>query len=48
MKKLKSSCCEKYRRKPKACKSCPVFALLGKKQRKKRLKKLHKQLAKAA
>ncbi len=46
--KLKSHCCEKYRRKARVCKSCPVFALLGKKRRKKRLKKIQRALEKAA
>ncbi len=33
--RLKSECCEKYVRKRKACKSCPLVAGLGKKQRRK-------------
>lgn len=41
---LKSSCCEKYLRKAKACKRCPVMALLSKKKRRKRLKKVRKRL----
>lgn len=48
MMKLKSSCCEKYRRKAKACEGCPVFAILGGKMRRKRLKKIRRQLDRAA
>lgn len=46
--KLKSSCCEKYRRKAKACKRCPVLAIMGKKKRKRELKRVRKTLKKAA
>ena len=48
MSKLKKRCCDKYRRKAKACKGCPVMAVLGVKERKRRLKKIRRQLAKAA
>ena len=30
----KKKCCRKYRKKGRACKSCPVMALLCKKERK--------------
>ena len=46
--KLKKRCCEKYRRNAEACKGCPVMALLGAKQRRRRLKKIRRSLAKAA
>ena len=46
--KLKSDCCEKYRSKAKACKRCPVFAVMGKKRRKRELKSIRKGLARAA
>ena len=46
--KVKKRCCEKYLRKAKACKGCPVMAALGAKQRKRRLKKIRRALAKAA
>lgn len=46
--KLKSRCCEKYRRKAKACKACPVFAVMSKKRRKKRLGKIRRKLKAAA
>ena len=46
--KLKKRCCEKYRRKAKTCKGCPVMAVLGAKERRRRLKKIRRQLAKAA
>ena len=34
MKKLKSKCCKKFRKKSKACSSCPLMAALSKKERK--------------
>jgi hypothetical protein len=37
-KKRNDDCCEKYLRKSKACKDCPVMASLSKKQRRKLLK----------
>lgn len=46
--KLKSKCCKKYRRKGKACKSCPVMAVLSKKKRRRKLKKARARLGKAA
>ena len=46
--KLKSECCDKYKRKAKACRRCPIMAVLTKKRRKKRLKRIKKRLAKAA
>lgn len=46
--KLKRHCCEKYCRKAKACKGCPVMAVLGDKQRRRQLKKIRRALAKAA
>ena len=46
--KLKKHCCEKYRRKAKACKGCPVMAVLSEKRRRRRLKKIRRKLAKAA
>ncbi len=46
--KLEKRCCEKYRRKARACKGCPLMAGLGAKQRKRRLKKIRRALAKAA
>ena len=46
--KLKSSCCAKYERKAKACKRCPVMALLSKKKRRRELKKARRRLEKAA
>lgn len=46
--KLKNSCCKKFRRRAEACKRCPVMAVLGDKQRRRRLKKIRKKLAKAA
>ena len=48
MSKLKKRCCEKYRRKAKVCKGCPMMAAFGAKQRKRRLRKIRRQLAKAA
>lgn len=33
-KPLKDECCEKFLRKDRACKNCPVMAPLGKKERK--------------
>jgi hypothetical protein len=46
--KLKKDCCEKYKRKAEACKACPVFAVLDKAERRRRLKKAEKKLAKRA
>ena len=46
--KLKKRCCEKYLRKAKACRGCPVMAVLGDKRRRRRLKKIRRALAKAA
>lgn len=46
--KLKSSCCAKYERKAKACKGCPVLAVLSKKKRRKKLDKVRRRLKKAA
>ena len=46
--KLKTACCRKYERKAKACSRCPVLAVLGKKKRRRRLKKLRRELKKAA
>ncbi len=46
--KLKKNCCNKFRRQAKACRRCPVMAVLGAKQRRRRLKKIRKKLAKAA
>lgn len=46
--KLKSECCKKYKKKGKACESCPLMAGLSRKQRKKVLGKARKKLAKAA
>jgi hypothetical protein len=46
--KLKKHCCEKYRRKAKVCKGCPVMALLSDKKRRRRLKKIRRALQKAA
>ncbi len=40
--KSKSDCCERFRKKPKPCSSCPLFAGLGKKKRRKLLEKLRK------
>lgn len=45
MSKVKSSCCEKYLRKAKACKSCPLMAGLSKKKRRKRIEKALKKAA---
>lgn len=46
--KIKSSCCAKYERKAKACKGCPVMALLSKKKRRRQLDKIRRRLKKAA
>ena len=46
--KLEQRCCEKYRRKAKACKACPILAALGGKRRRRRLAKMRRKLAKAA
>jgi hypothetical protein len=46
--KLKSRCCEKYKRKAKACRGCPVIAVLGVKRRRRVLKKAKRELKKAA
>lgn len=44
-KSAKDSCCEKYRRKAKACKGCPLMAALSAKERERKLKKAKKRLA---
>lgn len=46
--KLKGKCCKKYRRKAKACKNCPVMAVLSKKKRHRKLAKVRARLRKAA
>lgn len=46
--KLKSKCCKKFQRKAKACKQCPVMAVLTKAKREKRLLKVRKKLRKAS
>ena len=46
--KLKAKCCAKYKKKAKACKSCPVMAQLSKAQRRQLIKKAKKRRAKAA
>jgi len=43
-----ASCCEKYRRKGRACKGCPVIAVLSKKKRKRKLKRIRRKLERAA
>lgn len=43
--KLKSSCCKKFRKKAKACKSCPIIAVMPKKLRRKTLKRIKKKLS---
>lgn len=45
--KLKSRCCKKYSRKAKACKGCPVIAILSKSERRKKLRKVRKKLREA-
>lgn len=46
--KRKSKCCQKYRKKSKACKSCPLIAALGGDgSRRKRTKALRKLAAAA-
>ena len=42
--KPKSTCCEKYERKPKLCKDCPLAIGLKKKRRRKLARKLRKRL----
>ena len=42
---LKSSCCEKYKLKGRACKRYPVMVPLSKKKRRGKLKKIRKRLA---
>ncbi|MDX1997467.1 MAG: hypothetical protein SF066_07080 [Thermoanaerobaculia bacterium] len=44
----KDKCCGKYRKKAKACKGCPLMALLSPKERKRTIRKVKKRLAKAA
>jgi hypothetical protein len=39
---MKSICCERYKRKGKACKKCPTMATLSKKEAKKLIKKATK------
>ena len=46
--KLKSDCCEKYQRKDKVCKECPLLAALSKKKRKRKLKKILRELRRTA
>jgi hypothetical protein len=46
--KLEKHCCEKYLRKAKACRRCPVLAVLSNKRRRRRLEKIRRKLAKAA
>ncbi|MCH9651398.1 MAG: hypothetical protein K0U98_24440 [Deltaproteobacteria bacterium] len=46
--KIKSNCCKKFKRKAKACKGCPLFAELSKKQRKKAITKARRKLGCAA
>ena len=46
--KIKSKCCDKYKRKARACAGCPVMVLLSKKHRKKKFKKIRQNLKKAA
>jgi hypothetical protein len=46
--KVKSKCCAQFERKGEACKKCPLMAALSKKQRRRRLKKIRRKLAKAA
>ena len=46
--KLKSTCCRKYERKAKACKRCPVMAVLSASKRRRTLKKIRHGLARAA
>ena len=45
MGKTKSSCCEKFLRKGKACGACPLMAGLSKKQRKKQIAKASRRAA---
>ena len=40
--KLKKDCCERYKKKGKACKRCPTMAGLGKKKRRKLLRRFKK------
>lgn len=42
MSKRKSECCERYKKKGKACKDCPTMAALGKKKRRKLIRKYKK------
>lgn len=46
--KVKSKCCKKYRRKAKACKSCPLMAVLSKKERRRKIDKVRARLEEAA
>lgn len=41
--KVKNKCCEKYRRKSKLCKACPLAVGLSKKQRKRWVKAWKKE-----
>ena len=36
---LKNKCCKSYKKKGKACKSCPVIAIMAKKEKRKFLHK---------
>lgn len=40
--KPKKDCCERYKRKGRACKGCPTVADLGKKERRRLLRKFKK------
>ncbi len=39
----KTRCCERFLREKKACKGCPQMSGLGKKKRRKRIKKLRQK-----
>ena len=41
--KRQSDCCERYKKKGRACKNCPKMTGLGKKKRRKLLKKFKKK-----
>jgi hypothetical protein len=45
-KKLKKTCCHKYRHKGKACNSCPLMARLSKRERKDFLRRHRKTKSK--
>lgn len=44
-KKSKSKCCKKFRKKSKACSSCPVMACLDKKAQKDLIRRYRKKKA---